>query len=410
MGILNNLFKKRSITFGSSGSYSARNTVSTAFEGNPISQACVDIIASCIASLPIDVYRKTSNGREKINNDIQEVIKRPNIDEPRSLFYYTLVRDYFNGNIYLFKSFDRSGKLISLFRLDPSKVQVKRNDMNRKIFIYNEQEYNSDTVLHIPSRYGYNGLIGQSIYTHYRRAFELANTLDEYFESSFKAGFAGGKRLLLDISEILDSTKLSKEERDEIKKLFIDEYTGYLNTEKPLIKHTKAAKYETIDVGSKTNREQQLSENISVAQELICKVFNVPSSFLKGKNEYNGLESLYQILLDFAVRPIVDNIVDGFQTLNKTSDTYIEPNYNALMRMNFGEKIEAYSKQLANGSMTINEARSMENKPSLGPAGDIPNIPANLIPLTMEVVNARLATQKLALAELDRNNQKTGEF
>lgn len=416
MGFLKNIFQKRSNNLVIPP-FIIKNINGFDVDKNPIALSCEDIIATSISSLPFDLYRKTDKGREKVkNHPLAEVLKLPNYDEPKSLFFNLIVKDYFRGNIYLYKYYGDDGQIYSLFRLDPSKVKVIREKgTNQKLFLYDDKTYNHTNILHIPSRYGYDGLTGKSIYNYFSNAFELANKLDTYFNASFSNGFGNGKRPILDLSEIIDKS-LEKVEIDEIKQKFLDDYTGYINTEKPIIKTVKNVKYETIDVGSTSNKEQQLAENITIGQELICKVYNVPSSFLKGKNEYNGLESLYQILLDFAVRPIVENLIDGFSMILTPMEReylYIEPNYNALMRMNYGDKIEAYNKQLGNGSLTINEVRAMENKPSLGPAGDIPNIPANLIPLTEEVVNARLATQKLALVELqktDNNIEKTGEY
>jgi len=413
MGIFNRM-TKRSYTPPFVVNINQNGTALRSIKNNSIALACMDIIGTCVASLPIDVYKKSAQGREKIQNDISKVIKRPNIDEPKSIFYYSIVKDYFNsGNIYLHKTYNGSGILNGLYRLDADKVEVKRDDSNRKVYSYSGNTYTSFNILHIPSRYGYNGLKGQSIFSYYSGAFELALALDEYFKKSFSNGFGNGKRLLLDLSEMIDNGNMSKEEKENIRRLFIDSFAGYQHADEPIIKTVKKAKYETLDVGTTSNKEQQLSENINVTQELITKIFNVPSSFLKGKNEYNGLESLYQILLDFAVRPVVDNIIDGFTSLLNPEDLdriYIEPNYNALMRLNVADKFEAYNKQLGNGSLTINEARAMENKSSIGPAGDIPNIPANLIPLTMDVVDARLATQKLALKQYDNNSEKTGEY
>jgi HK97 family phage portal protein len=417
MGLFDKI-KKRNITFNMpafSGGFSF-----TPAKSNTIALACIDLIGTAIAALPFEVYKRTPAGRQKqTSHPLAEALRLPNVDEPRSLFFYQLVKDYFqSGNIFLYKYSNSAGEIYSLFRLDPAKVKVSRDAENRKVFSVEgkNEPYDYRQVLHIPARFNYDGLVGVSIFDHFRSAFEIAGALDAYLKSTFSNGFGAGKRMLLDLSEVLDSPKLSKEQIEELKAKFLNDYTGYMNAGKPIIKTVKGAKYEPVDIGGSSNREQQMAESVSVAQDLICKVFNVPASLLKGKNEYNGLEALYVVFLDFAVRPVVDALVDGFNSMLRGSEReylYVEPNYNALMRVDTAAKIEAYVKQLSNGMLSINEQRAMENRPGIGEAGDFVQAPANLIPVTMDVINARLATQKLAIEELhqlDKKKTKSGEY
>jgi HK97 family phage portal protein len=366
--------------------------------------------------LSISLYRKGKDGTriKERNHPVAITLKQPNYNEPKTLFYYQLVQDYFHsGNIFLYKYLNKEGELYSLFRLNPEKVEVEFNSNNQKVYKHEGNVYDYRQVLHIPSRYGYNGLVGKSIFEFYKQSFDLANSLDVYFRNSFNNGFGNGKRVILDVAEVFEGQKFTKEQIEEIKNKLLNEYTGYTNSEKPIIKTIKNAKYETLDTGSTTNREAQLNENINISQELICKLFNVPSSLLKGKNEYNGLESLYIIFLDFAVKPIVESIIDGFNSLLKYSEQeylYIEADYNTLLRIDTASKIDAYTKQFSSGILTINEIRMKENLPSVGSAGDVLHIPANLLPLNQETIDARIASQKLALSQIDKNIAKTGDY
>jgi HK97 family phage portal protein len=381
----------------------------------PTALACIDIIATAVSALPINLYRKTSSGREKVtNHPVSLILKRPNGDELYSIFWQSAINDYFKkGNIILKPYYSAEGDLVALYRLPVSNVAISRDSNGRKIFTYNDIQYNSSQIIHIPARYGYNGTVGRPVFAEYKPVFDLADALYTFFLKSYQNGVLGNKRFMVDLSEILDNSNLSANEIEIIKSKFINDYIGSQNAERPILKTLKGVEYSAIDLGGISNREAQLNESLGIIDAMICKVFNVPYEFIQGKNTYNSLEQTTQLLLDFAVRPIVQSIVEGLTnllTLSEMDYLYIEPNYNALLRLNYNDRISGYSNLLNNGVVTINEVRAMENMPSIGPAGDIANIPANLIPLTMDVVNARLATQKLALKQIDSNNEKTGEY
>lgn len=415
MGLFSKI-KKRNITIDLNN-YISSVPYSTNIRNNSLALECIDIIASLFSALPIDLYKRVGeNGKVKITNTaLSNLLKVPNYEEGRALFYYNLVSDYFNhGNIFLYKYYNKQGELSSLFRINPTTVTVYRDTNNIKTYNFNNQEYNYNQVLHIPSRFGYDGLVGKSVFDVYRDTFNIAQAIENYFRASFNNGMMGDKRVILDVSKVIDK-KLTKEQADEWKSKLINEYVGYVNTDKPIMKTIEGAEYTTLDVGSTSSKEKQLAESLEIIQNMICKIFNVPTSFV-GEKDSKTLENSYQTLLDFALRPIVDNIMDGFTSLLTPYERdifIIEPNYNALMRLNLTDKTNSYVANASNGFLTINEVRAKENLPSIGPAGDIPNIPANMIPLNEETVAARLATQKLALVELqkiDTNNAKTGEY
>ncbi len=118
------------------------------------------------------------------------------------------------------------------------------------------------------------------------------------------------------------------------------------------------------------------------------------------------------MFIDFAVKPIADNIADGLSSLLTPSEKnylYLEPNYNSLKRTDLTSRIEAYVKQLNNAILTPNEVRAMEGKEPVNTAGDNLFLPANLLPLTQEIVDARLAQQKVALEQVDKYTDKKAE-
>lgn len=364
-------------------------------ENDITAQTCIDKIASSFATLSIGVFDKKTH--KKIEDEILEVLEEPNLDETHFQFFYQLVQDYFCGNVYIFKYYSK-GELISLFRLNPAKVQVIRDsEHNQKQFIYDGNTYTSHHILHIPSRFNYDGLKGGSIFDSYKKGFEVAADLDEYTQTTFKN--SAGKRLIVDINKVLPNAT------DEQKQLFRDKLVTSLsgdNAGKPLIK-TGGVEYDVIDTGYNDERSQTLEKNRKFQQEVIAEIFNIPLEYLSGN--VSNLENVTTMFMTNALQPIARVFEESFKKLlpeNKREKLFFEFNYSSVLRTSIRAKVDAYSKELANAQLTINEIRRKENLPPVE-AGDDLWIGSNLIPVTKENVNAILAKSKEALKEIEKN-------
>jgi HK97 family phage portal protein len=299
--------------------------------------------------------------------------------------------------------YDIDGEIVSLFRLNPNSVKVSRDQTtNQKLFSYNGNTYTSEKILHIPSRYGYNGLTGMSIFNECNNIFSNSSGLDDYIKNTFNNSI--GKRLVIDINKYLTNAK--DEQIDELKNAFINNYSGTKNAGKPLIKHGNID-YTTIDTGMADNRSQQLIENRTFQEKEIAKLFSIPLPLLNGENTAN-LESLYTIYIENCIRPLATQFE---QTINKILPykereyIYFEFNYNGLLKTSLQTRIDTYAKQFNNGILTINEIRKKENlQPTDQKSGDTLFIPSNVLPLKDDQINALLASAKLKLKEA--NNEE----
>lgn len=358
--------------------------------------SCIDKIATAFASLSFGVY--DVNTKQKVNHYLYDVLKEPNADETHSTFFYQLIQDYYSGNIYLYKYTDDEGKVISLFRLNPRAVAVSRDNYNRKIFSYNGQSYTSEKVLHIPSRFGYDGKIGHSIFDECRKSFELTEALNSYTVNTFDNSL--GKRLVIDIAKAYPNA--TDEELKQIRNKYISNYSGAENAGKPIVK-TGNIEFQTIDSGVSDNRSAQLNENRTFQQEVIAQLFNIPLSYLTGSN-ITDLESVSTLFITQAIKPLADVFEESFNkllTLNERSKYYVEFNYNSLLKTSQQSKMDSYTKQLNNGILSVNEIRSKENLPPVE-AGNYNFIPANLMPLTEENVKAYMAKSKIEIQNAEK--------
>ena len=379
----------------------ARSAIDCITQRDSISFACIDRIANAIAGLSFGIYDKKSH--KKVEHNLYDVLKEPNKDETHSLFFYQLVKDYYNGNIYLYKYTDENGEIISLFRLNPAHVNVSRDEYNRKTYSYNGKTYYSNDILHIPSRFGYDGKIGHSIFVEANKAFDTASSLETYTDNTFNNNL--GKRLIIDIEKAYPDA--SDEDMAEIRQKYIDTYGGVKNASKPIVKSGKI-NFETIDTGTSNNQTNQLTESKEYQTKVISLMFGIPPQMLIGGAM--DLETTTTLYLSNAIEPIVKAFEESFQKLFNISDKerfYIEFNRNSVMRTSLLQKIDSYTKQINYGLLTPNEVRAKENLSSIE-AGDCSFIPANLMPLTKENIDAYMAKSKIEIENAEQAETSNG--
>lgn len=361
--------------------------------------AAVDLICSSVANLSCAFYDKETKQAVK-DYYLYDLIHNPNIDETKFQFFYNSVKDYINGNVYWYIYDNEDGDIVSLFRLNPNSVKVKRNGYNQKIFSYNGLEYTSEKILHIPSRYGYNGLIGKSIFTECNQIFSNALELDSYIKNSFDNNI--GNRLIIDITK--EYPNATEEQIEQLKNKFRQNYTGIKNAGRPLVKSGKI-EYNKIETDFKDNRANQLVENRQFQEKEVAKLFGVPLPLLNG-TESNNIESLYTMFIENAIRPVATQFEQSINKLIPYRDRnylYFEYNYASLIKTSLQTRIDTYAKQLTNGILSPNEIRAKENLPEIE-AGDNHFVPANMMPLTDDIVNAYMAKSKEINANMESPN------
>ncbi|MDR0412005.1 MAG: phage portal protein [Treponema sp.] len=362
--------------------------------------AAIDLICSAFAGLGGGFYSKITRGVAK--HYIKNVLDEPNYDDTKWQFFYNSAKDYFAGNVYWYK-FDIDGRVVSLFRLNPQEVRVDRDALtNEKCFYYNGNVYTREKIIHIPSRFNYDGLKGYSIFDTNRVVFENAAKLDKYVQNSFDQSI--GKRLVIDVSGAMPD--IDNEQIAEMKEKFIRGYAGVENSGVPVIQK-KGISYTSVDAGSNDNRAMQLSETRDFQERETAKIFGVPLAMLN-PTKGGDMETLYTLFLDNAVKPLAMSFEQAVNqyllTPFEREEIYFEYNYNSLLRVNAQTRIDTYIKQINGGIKTVNEIRKMENSP-IDEAGDVLFVPANLMPLTKENVEAYMAKSKQVLNNIEHPSE-----
>lgn len=359
--------------------------------------SCMDRIASEFASLNYAIYDKRT--RQKVTkNNLYNVLKEPNLDERHFNFFYQSAIDYFNGGVFwLVRRYE--GEVISLFRLNPANVQITRDaNTNRRKFLYNGSEFTSRDIVYIPSRFDYSTLTGgSSIFNAIPNVFKTSNTLEQFTQATYRNGIFG-KRLVIDVTNTYPD--LTAKQAEDIKNDFQREYAGVENASRPLLQFGKIEYKDSVGGASIDNTSAQLAENRNIQEREITKAFGVPIELLNGLSANSNLENIFVLFNEFALRPMATQFQEAISSLLDEDKYYFEFDYNGVMKVSLGQRIDAYAKQINNGLMSPNEARQKENLPPIE-AGDNHFMPVNLMPLNDETISAYMAKQK---NEINGNN------
>jgi HK97 family phage portal protein len=366
--------------------------------------AAIDMIASSFAGLSVGIFNRVT--RQKVTDSpIAKVLRKPNLDDVRFIFWYSLAYDIFDdGNAFIFVAKTSGGDPISLFRLEPWRVTVARDETGRKIYEYNGSTYTSDNIIHVPGRWGYtkDGLRGYSIRHEAYKTFGLAQSIDDYTSGLY--GNNLGQRTVIDISKAFPGA--SDEQIKQIRQKYINDYGGIQNAGKPIVK-TNNIDFSVLASGLPEGRTQQLAENRKFQQSEILKIFGIPEAMIAPAATID-LEAVYTQFVERAVKPIATIFQESLENLfswQEQDQFYIEYSYNSLLKTSLTNRIDSYSKQISNGILNPDEVRSKENlSPLPDGAGKTFFIPANLSPLNMETVNAYMATSKIKIEENEKNN------
>ncbi len=156
--------------------------------------SCVRILAETIASLPLQLYEYTENGKEKsTTHPLYNLLhNEPNPEMTSFVFRETLMSHLLLwGNAYAQIIRDGRGQVIALYPLLPDKMTADRTSNGEIYYQYQTDKgeviLRKEEVLHIPGL-GFDGLVGYSPIAMAKNAIGMAIATEEYGASFFSNG------------------------------------------------------------------------------------------------------------------------------------------------------------------------------------------------------------------------------
>ena len=353
--------------------------------------SCVRLIAESIASLPLNVYRKSGDGNRDMAQDhflfpVLHSLANPESTSftlRESLMLHLLLR----GNAYAEKIFDRGGRLRQLWLHRSENVEMERNK-ETNLIQYKITEVDEFTgqrkgegtprtllkeqMWHIAGL-SWNGVEGLSPIGLARESLGLSLSQEEYGSMVFKQGARLGGTLN-------HPGKLTNEGRENLSKSWQDQYGGSANAHKTAILE-EGIEFKPIAM---TNSDAEFLESRKFTITEIARIFRVPLHmiyFAENQPRAN-MEQLNIEYVNYTLRPWLVRIEQS-ALLNLVPESergviFVEHNVDGLLRGDFNSRMKGYATGRQWGWWSVNDIRQKENLNPIGEEGDRYLEPLNL--------------------------------
>lgn len=322
----------------------------------PVFAACVDLISNTIASLPVHLYKKSTDTTELIEDDRSKLL---NAETGDTLDGFQMkkawVTDYLcDGAGYIYINRSRNN-VKSLNYVERSYVSINYNFepifKKGEILVYG-QTYREFEFLKL-LRHTKNGFDGKGIIDENNKILSIVFNQMIFEDALVRTG--GSKRGFLKAQG-----KLSKEALEELKKGWRDLYSAD-SSENVLVLNNGLDFQEA----SLTSVELQLNENKITNADTICKMFLVPPSLFAG----TASDKEYLNWIKVCISPIISAMEVA---LNKDlllpseqGNRVFCADTSELLKADVETRFKSYEIGIKNAIYQIDEVRHKENLPPL---------------------------------------------
>jgi len=348
-----------------------------------VSHACIRIVAETLAQLPVHLYRRKGDDRERATDHpaYRLVAKMANPWTPASEFRLIVGTHYAAaGNGYGFIVRDDAGRPVELIQLDSRNVAVKQNPLTLEpVYTVTTEDgqtrdHSRRDVFHVRGM-GLSVYKGESPVTLAREAIGLALTLETHCAGLFGRGAKPSG--ILKHPKAIGETTFKR-----LKASFSGWYTGNANAGRTMILEDgvefQQLQLSSVDAQTLEMRRHQIAE--------VSRFWRIPLTMLNelDRATHNNAEAMGQQFIAFCLLPILrlwtDALALSLLTEDEREEYYFEFLLDDLARAEIAKRFEAYSKAINSGVLNPNEARSMENRPGYQ-GGEVFTRPVNTAPV-----------------------------
>lgn len=322
----------------------------------PTVQACINLIAGTISSLPINLYRKDGDGKVEevrdrrtflINNDTGDTLTA-------TQFWRAILEDYYLGKGgYAYINW-RGLEARSIHYVDEENISIQKNtDPIFKDYdiLVQGQRYKPYQFFKI-LRKTKDGMTSRSIAEDNPLIIGVVHSELAYEENLVRKG--GNKRGFLKSPK-----KLAQPAIDALKAAF---KRLYGNSDENIVVLNEGIEFQE---ASNTSVEMQLNENKKVNTTEICKIFGIPDGMVNGnpadKDIDNFIRACTMVMNDIECSLDRDLLLESEKGL-----FYWAFDTKELTRGNIKERYEAYKIGLDKNFLQIDEVREKEDLEPIG--------------------------------------------
>lgn len=371
---------------GVTGTSAAGITVTTENAlGIPAIFAAVNFIPGTLAGLPLNLYKRTDAGRERVTDTPLARLLHDAVNDETSSFEWRkhMFEQVMTGGRGLtFIERDSAKRPMNFWALDPTKTTIKRIN-GRKIYEYREagqkiKKYEANEIIDIPFMLKADGLSHRGPISTNRDVIALGiaatNFGSKFFDNGgippfavtgpFQSGGALG-RAAEDFQVAV--RKAANEKRQAL---------------------VMPSGFEVKSLGADAAKSQLVELKRFLVEEY-ARIYSLPPNFVQDLT--NGTFSNTEQQDLHLVKHCIKRWVEAFEQETNLKlfgrdnrEFFVEMNMDGLLRGDFVTRMEGYAKAIQNGTMTPNEARRMENRPD-DAAGNVLMIQGATVPISHQL-------------------------
>ncbi|XGA78588.1 phage portal protein [Halomonas sp. CH40] len=372
MKLFRRLFEKRADTydtywdkFALAQDVAGVSVTPSSAEGISAVYAAVSAIAESVASLPLDIYRRTDDGREKARkHPLYKVLHDTPNDQQTALEFREMLQRHvlLRGNAYAEVKWNAAGRVESLKALHPDNVTVLITTEDTLLYDVTDRHGRRrrllpSEVLHL--RYhSDDGILGRSPIQVARDTVGLALAERTHGERMF----AQGTKLSGVIQTQAGTTKA---QAGEIRDSWAAGQAGVNNHGKTAVLPA-GAEFKTV---SMTLEDAEWIEARRMSVEEVARLFRVPPVLIGDLREANYSNAV-ELGRYFVTHTLRRHLVMWEQAvsrtlINDTASFYAEHNVEGLLRGDSLKRAQFYERGITDGWMMPSEVRRLENLPTI---------------------------------------------
>lgn len=334
--------------------------------GVPAVLAAVNFLSGALAALPVNLFKETDVGRERVTDTPLAAILDAVANEEMTAFKWRkqLFESVFTvGRGLTFIERDRAGRVLNFWPLDPEKTKIKRSDKGAKFYEYRPGggqklvTYQSNEVIDLAFMLRADGLSHRGPIATARDVIALAIAATQFGSKFFQNGgvppfavtgnFQSGGAMRRSAGDLEEAVKNAAREGRQALVL-------------PAGLEIKSLGVDAV--------KAQLVELKKFSIEEIARIYSLPPTFVQDLSRATFTNSEQQDL-HLVKHTLMRWVIDFEQEMNlkvfgREAQPYrIKLNVDGILRGDFPTRMDGYAKAIQNGVMTPNEARALENRP-----------------------------------------------
>lgn len=324
--------------------------------------ACVKVLAEGVASLPLHLYERVGDRKEKaVNHYLYDVLYRtPNRWQTSFEFHEMGISHLaLRGNFYAEIVPGVNGSVAELIPLHPDRVKVERLLNGRLRYTYHNPHtferrvYTQDEIFHVRGMSS-DGMVGLSPIDAMASAVGLAMATERHGETFFGNGARPG--LILEHPGRLDD-KTANRIRTDWERI----HKGPSNSHRTAVLDGGMKAHEL----GMTNEASQFLETRKMQTEEIARAFRVPLHMIQvlDRATYSNIEQQSLDFVQHTLRPwlIRWEQVIARDLITEPSRYFAEFNIGGLLRGDIATRYQTYATGITMGILSPNECREKEN-------------------------------------------------